>query len=219
MTPASSRSNDRLPDELDPTTLPEGAEVNPTRLRILLAGLNLFGSQGYYGTSIRDIAAAAGLQSASLYDHFASKEAILTELVFIGHNAHHQILLQALLNSEPGPREQLRALINVHVASHCQYAALGRVSNYERHHLSAEAYTPAATLREHSSQLLVDVIARGKAQGVFDLTDEATTVGALGAFGMSVLNWYPMFSGDKTPEEVGATYAELALRMLGSPDT
>ena len=70
--------------------------MSPTRLRILLAGLALFGDRGYHGTSIRDIAAEAGMQSASLYSHFASKEAILAELTFIGHDVHHRMLLAAL---------------------------------------------------------------------------------------------------------------------------
>src|SRR5689334_12055259 len=101
------------------------------RERILLAGLELFGAQGYHGTTIREIADAAGIQSASLYSHFAAKEAILAELVFVGHDTHHHILLTALLNSGPDPVDQLRSLIAAHVAAHCRYAELGVVSNYE----------------------------------------------------------------------------------------
>lgn len=186
------------------------------RLRILLAGLTLFGSHGYHGTAIRDIAAAGGMQSASLYDHFASKEAILAELVFIGHDAHHQILLTALLNSDPGPHAQLRSLITAHVSSHCRYADLAIVSNYERHHLSPEAYAPSAALRERSAQLLFDLVTRGQQQGVFNLIDEAATLGAIGSLGLSALNWYPSYAGALTPDDVGASYAELALRMLGA---
>lgn len=181
-----------------------------------MAGLRWFGTHGYHGTAIRDIAGSAGVQSASLYDHFASKEAILADLVFIGHDAHHQILLSALLNSLPGPREQLRSLMTAHVTSHCRYADLAIVSNYERQHLSPEADAPAAALRERSVQLLVEIVARGKAQGAFDMLDDALTVGALGALGLSALSWHRTYTGDLTPEEIGATYAELALRMVGA---
>lgn len=202
--------------DLDPAALPESAAGNAMRLRILLAGLKLFGSHGYHGTAIRDIAAAAGIQSASLYSHFASKEAILAELVFIGHETHHQILLTALLDSEPGPREQLRSLIAAHVWAHCRYADLGIVSNYERHHLSADALAPAAALRDRSAQLLVDLVARGVAAGEFDVIDQTATLGAIGALGLSALAWYPSHEGGLTPEDVGASYAQLALRMLGA---
>lgn len=208
-----SRSFDRL----DPAELPLTGEMNPTRLRILLAGLQLFGAQGYHGTAIRDIAAAGGMQSASLYSHFASKEAILAELVFIGHDTHHQILLSALLDAEPGPREQLRSLMAAHVSSHCRYANLAIVSNFERHHLSPESYAPAAALRERSVQLLAEVMTRGKAQGVFDITNDIVTAGALGALGLSALNWYSAYNGEMTPDEIGEAYGELALRMVGAP--
>jgi AcrR family transcriptional regulator len=190
--------------------------MNPTRLRILLAGLKLFGAQGYHGTAIRDIAAAGGMQSASLYSHFASKEAILAELVFIGHDAHHQILLRALLESGADPREQLRALITAHVAAHCRWADLAVVSNYERQHLSPELGAPSTALRERSVQLLVEILARGKAQGVFDIVDDVTTRGALGALGLSALMWYPNAMGEVAPEDVGASCAQLALRMVGA---
>jgi AcrR family transcriptional regulator len=43
--------------------------------------MRLFGEQGYSGTSVREIEAAAGLSggSGSLYRHFASKKALLSE--------------------------------------------------------------------------------------------------------------------------------------------
>src|SRR3990172_5935561 len=42
--------------------------------RVLEAAFDLFVSQGYHGTSMRQIAQAAGLKPASIYNHFASKE-------------------------------------------------------------------------------------------------------------------------------------------------
>ena len=68
--------------------LPPWPAADGTRGRILLAGLGLFAEHGFYGTSIRDIAAGASIRSASLYAHFPSKEAILAELVLAGHEEH-----------------------------------------------------------------------------------------------------------------------------------
>jgi len=55
----------------------------PTSRRdeVLATAAELFVERGYHGTSIRDIADAAGVRPASLYSHFASKEQILVELV------------------------------------------------------------------------------------------------------------------------------------------
>lgn len=52
-----------------------------TRAEILRVALELFTSQGFEGTSIRDIAEALGVTKSSLYYHFASKEAILRSLL------------------------------------------------------------------------------------------------------------------------------------------
>ena len=45
-------------------TLPPRPAADGTRGRILLAGLGLFAQHGFHGTSIRDIAAEAAVQSA-----------------------------------------------------------------------------------------------------------------------------------------------------------
>lgn len=47
-----------------------------SRAAILEAALNLFSSQGYRGTSIREIAQSAGVSTGNVYHHFADKETI-----------------------------------------------------------------------------------------------------------------------------------------------
>jgi len=47
-----------------------------SRTAILEAALNLFSSQGYRGTSIREIAQSAGISTGNVYHHFADKETI-----------------------------------------------------------------------------------------------------------------------------------------------
>ena len=116
--------------------LPPRPAADGTRGRILLAGLGLFAEHGYHGTSIRDIAAEAAVQSASLYAHFPSKEAILAELVLAGHEEHHTRLMTALLHSGTDPRDSLAALVRAHVRAHTDYPMLAVVANNEMHALS-----------------------------------------------------------------------------------
>jgi AcrR family transcriptional regulator len=52
-----------------------------SRDRILDAALELFATHGYAGASMRQIAAAVGMQAASLYNHFDGKAAILSALI------------------------------------------------------------------------------------------------------------------------------------------
>lgn len=49
---------------------------NSTKERVLNAALELFGSRGYDGVSMNDIAEAVGIRAPSLYKHFPGKEAL-----------------------------------------------------------------------------------------------------------------------------------------------
>ncbi len=52
-----------------------------SRTQILEAALALFSSQGYRGTSIRDIARAADVSTGNVYHHFSDKEEIFETLL------------------------------------------------------------------------------------------------------------------------------------------
>lgn len=190
--------------------------MSGTRARILHAGLDLFAERGYHGTSIRDIAAAAGLTSASLYTHFPSKEAILADLVLLGHEVHHRALVEALMSCGTDAREQLRALMRAHVTLHCRYPRLAVVTNTEGVRLDPAAYAPAAALRTASTQIAVEVIGRGIEQGVFHLVDREITQVAISSLGMSASTWFPLHAAHLTPERVGEVYAALVMRLVGA---
>jgi AcrR family transcriptional regulator len=67
-----SRSNKKMPG--DRSLLTKGAQANA---RIISVAEALFNKQGFDGTSMRDIAAAAEMQPASVYYYFESKEELL----------------------------------------------------------------------------------------------------------------------------------------------
>jgi AcrR family transcriptional regulator len=55
-----------------------------TRDRILKAAQRLFASQGFDGTTTRDLAQAAGVAEGTLFRHFPNKKAILVEVATSG---------------------------------------------------------------------------------------------------------------------------------------
>jgi AcrR family transcriptional regulator len=57
------------------------AQKQRTRRLLLECGLKLFASNGYQATTIDEIAAAAGATRATFYLHFASKAALMQQLV------------------------------------------------------------------------------------------------------------------------------------------
>lgn len=52
-----------------------------TREEILLKSLEVFRRQGYYNTSMTDLATACGLQKGSFYHYFDSKEALMKAIL------------------------------------------------------------------------------------------------------------------------------------------
>lgn len=51
-----------------------------TKERILFVAIHLFANKGYDGVSIKEIAAAAGIKQASIYNHYTSKVDILDQV-------------------------------------------------------------------------------------------------------------------------------------------
>lgn len=195
---------------LPPDALPRGAK-GP----ILVAALGLYAEHGYGGTSVRDIAKEAGVQPATLYAHYPSKEHVLAELIRIGHESHHQLMRAALLETSADPRDQLAALMRAHVQMHARFPMLAVVANAELHALSPEAAVPALELRKQSEQLLIDVILRGVQKGIFKVKEPRLALAAIGAMGLRVSHWYtPGF--ELSVDEVADNYAEFALRIVGA---
>ena len=61
--------------------MPQGERSERSRARILEAALRLLSHQGYRGTSMREIADAAGVSTGNVYHQFPDKETIFNELL------------------------------------------------------------------------------------------------------------------------------------------
>ena len=86
---------------------PKNADGQRTRQAILDAALDLFADKGYFGTSLRDVAAAVGVRESALYNYFASKETLFEALIAADHDSRFERL--SMLLNDPG--EDGRALL------------------------------------------------------------------------------------------------------------
>ena len=87
-----------------------GGTGSARRAQLLAIAAEMFATRGYSQTTVRDIADEAGILSGSLYHHFDSKEAMLTEILrdFMGN------LLQEITDiaeAEDSPRAALDGLV------------------------------------------------------------------------------------------------------------
>ncbi len=85
---------------------PKSLRKGPDRRRqIIAAASELFARNGFEGTSIRDIAAASGVLSGSLYYHFPSKE----DLLFTVHQESLTAMRQEVETAIAGIQRTLEA--------------------------------------------------------------------------------------------------------------
>lgn len=118
-----------------------GRSRSRPRLRremIFAAAAELFGRQGYRATRIGDIGAAVGMSGPAVYRHFASKEALLGELLerFIAR-AHAD--LRTALEGGGAPRERLQRIVLASVRHAVEETDLVEMANREISHLPADA--------------------------------------------------------------------------------
>lgn len=94
--PRTSEENDRI--------------RQASKEKIRAAAMELFIKQGYYATSISDIAKQAGISKGLLYNYYKGKEELLSEMVEARIKEVEEVMEEAFtLNT---PREQLEHIIN-----------------------------------------------------------------------------------------------------------
>jgi len=85
-----------------------------TRERILKAAEVLFADRGYAGTRLHEIAHSVGVQKASLFHHFASKEDLYRAVLTYGYYETERTI-QGALEGTATPLERVRILTEAYV--------------------------------------------------------------------------------------------------------
>jgi len=201
--------------DLEPRALPASAKFTSSQLAILSACVELFADQGYAATSVRDIADVVGIKAASLYKSFRSKQAMLDALSELGHTEFSRRQLAAVLSVGDDPREQLTAGMRALVLMTCEFPRLTRIVNHEVRNLSDQGFARDQAARLQTSQVLHDVLERGRTSGVFRVPDEAALTVLFWGLGVALSSWYP-YTHDVQAEPLADSYADIALRIVGA---
>ena len=88
------------------------AKSEETRQRILEAALELFRERGFAETTMRDIAASAGMATGAAYYYFPSKEALVHAFYVQSQSEMEQVTRRPLAGSRD-LKERLRAIIEL----------------------------------------------------------------------------------------------------------
>ncbi|WP_445525046.1 TetR/AcrR family transcriptional regulator [Streptomyces cyslabdanicus] len=190
-------------------------EVTPDAARrLLVAAVEAFAERGYHATTTRDIAGRAGMSPAALYIHYRTKEELLHRISRIGHEKALEVLRTAT-RRDGSATERLADAVSSFVRWHAGGRTTARVVQYELDSLGPAARAEILALRRQVDAEVREVIEEGVASGEFDVLDVRGTTLAVLSLCVDVARWFDV-DGPRTPEEVGALYADLVLRMVGA---
>jgi AcrR family transcriptional regulator len=181
------------------------------RLEILRAAGREFRTRGFAETGMREIAAAADLSPANLYNYFHGKDEIL---FFCQDSALDRLIanLEKTRRATTSATEKLRSVITFHL--HCvldevEGSAAHLLTNSIPHSLQKRLLAK----RDRYEQGLRQMIAAGIRSGEFVATDPALATRAiLGALNSTVLWFNPQ--GALSADSVAETFANYLIRGL-----
>ena len=195
-----------------PWSDPTGEPVPDSSRRMMEAAVDAFAERGYHATTTRDIATRVGLSPAALYVHFPSKQALLTQISRLGHEAAVELVDNSMTGIDD-PLGRLQAVIHAFAAWHAEHHLVARVVQAELSALADDDRRAVIALRQQIERQVQRQLEAGVAAGQMEVDDTRAVARALLSLSVDVSRWYDPKSNE-TPEGIGLLYADLATRMV-----
>ncbi len=148
------------------------------RRQLLQVALHAFAEDGFHGTSMNDVAEAAGVTKPVLYQHFTSKKALYRELVD-DLGTRLEVAIMAAVDTADGGRQQVEAGFRAYFRWATGEGAAFRVLFAERNRADAEL---AAAVAKVESMMADRISALIEIEG---LSPDERHVLALGIVGLA----------------------------------
>ncbi|UYZ59643.1 TetR/AcrR family transcriptional regulator [Hymenobacter latericus] len=173
----------------------------------------LFRRRGYAATSMRELAAALGIEAGSIYSHIRSKEEILHRICFRLADEFMAGLRHATADASASAATRLRRAIESHVRVLIHDADASVVFLHEWRHLSEPALSEFLKLRHDYEAAYRELIARGVAAGELQTPDPAFAALTLFASLTWLPNWYRQ-DGKLGPDQIAERLTDQLLGGL-----
>lgn len=166
-----------------------GSSGPKTLAAIREAGLELIYKDGFEAMSLRRLAAKVGLQPGSLYNHIATKQDLLFDLI---HN-HMVALLErvkAELDGIDDPLTALSIFTAFHLTYHIERKREVFIGSAELRSLDPKNRKRIVSLRRVYEDLLCDILEKGAAKKQFQIDDARVSTYAILAMLTGICTWY-----------------------------
>lgn len=183
------------------------------RGRLLKEAARLFRDRGYERTTVRDLAAAVGIQSGSLFHHFRTKEEIL-KAVMVETIHLNTALMQTAVDAVESGRDKLRALVRAELESvNGQTGEAMAVLVFEWRSLSVDSQAEVLKLRDIYEKLWLSVLESLKQSAALEADPFVVRRMLTGALSWTV-TWYKPGRGLTLDELTDEIMAMMALNHL-----
>ncbi len=177
--------------------------------QITLIAQNKFREKGYRAVSMRELADHVGIEAASFYNHFDSKESILKEICFRMADEFFN-MIEIVINEEKLPDKILEKAIESHIKVITANTDASAVFFLDWRYLSEPYLSEFLELRRKYENIFRKIIKEGMDKGLFEKLDETFTVLTI----FSSLNWvYEWYDpkGRFTPDQIAENLSKLIL--------
>ncbi len=185
-------------------------DTRNTRERIRLEAAALFSEHGFNGTSMAELAGAVGITKSSLYHHFPSKQALLSEIIELTVNRVTP-LVQEVADMDLPVSDRLAKAIILHTVEAIRDQDAVACFIEEGRYLAPDFMATHIANRDAYEQVFRRLFEEGIESGEF--VDQDVGIAAKAVLGMcnSVVRWYKP-DGDHSPDEIAAEFAHFAVR-------
>ena len=188
-------------------------QVRSGRDPIVASAVRHFTERGYHGTSMRDIAAGAGVTVASIYHHFDSKQAVLQYLMASTMEELLSATAAAVEGAGPDARDRLAAFVDAWVLFHTNRRPEALIGASEIRSLDETGRAVVVGLRDQQEVQVRGIVEAGVASGEFVTPYPIEATRAILTMGAAIATWYGEH-GPLSPPELSERYQELALGLV-----
>lgn len=187
-----------------------GSSGPKTLAAIHEAGLQLIYTKGFEAMSLRELAAKVGLQPGSLYNHIATKQALLFDLIN-NHMLRLHERVAAELEGITDPTERLKAFTAFHLTYHIERKREVFIGSAELRSLEPKNRKRIVASRREYEDILADILEAGVKAKQFKVGDIRVSTYAILAMLTGICTWYDP-KGRVSREELIAVHTRLVLQ-------